>query len=413
MVKLTEVSPTAGLTLRWHDFLVLPFFSYSKNTLEAKLAKYVGVEEAQVECSGTAALVVALEALKQFSDRKQVVMSAYTCPWVALAVIHCGLTPVLADSRKEHFDYCQNALKKACSQDTLAVVHTHLAGRVADVQNTLSIAKGVGAYVIEDAAQSLGATMHGKSVGLLGDIGFYSLGVGKGLTIFAGGVLVTENPLLRKAMKRVGETLPFDWMAEAKRVAELVAYYWLYRPLGMGLAFGHQLRRKLKRGQLIQAVGDDCTFKFPIHRVGIWRKGIGARAMRRLSDFFALTREQAQSRVAILSEIEGLKVIKDDAGGRGVWPFIIIMLPSESVRDEALKQLWRQGLGVGRLFIHAIKDYDYLSAYFADADIPNAQDFAARTLIMTNSLWLKDKDFLKIRDVLVGCLVKTHSVKGC
>ena len=413
MVKLTEVSPTAGLTLRWHDFLVLPFFSYSKNTLEAKLAKYVGVEEAQVECSGTAALVVALEALKQFSDRKQVVMSAYTCPWVALAVIHCGLTPVLADSRKEHFDYCQNALKKACSQDTLAVVHTHLAGRVADVQNTLSIAKGVGAYVIEDAAQSLGATMHGKSVGLLGDIGFYSLGVGKGLTIFAGGVLVTENPLLRKAMKRVGEALPFDWMAEAKRVAELVAYYWLYRPLGMGLAFGHQLRRKLKRGQLIQAVGDDCTFKFPIHRVGIWRKGIGARAMRRLSDFFALTREQAQSRVAILSEIEGLKVIKDDAGGRGVWPFIIIMLPSESVRDEALKQLWRQGLGVGRLFIHAIKDYDYLSAYFADADIPNAQDFAARTLIMTNSLWLKDKDFLKIRDVLVGCLVKTHSVKGC
>jgi len=413
MVKLTEVSPTAGLTLRWHDFLVLPFFSYSKNTLEAKLAKYVGVEEAQVECSGTAALVVALEALKQFSDRKQVVMSAYTCPWVALAVIHCGLTPVLADSRKEHFDYCQNALKKACSQDTLAVVHTHLAGRVADVQNTLSIAKGVGAYVIEDAAQSLGATMHGKSVGLLGDIGFYSLGVGKGLTIFAGGVLVTENPLLRKAMKRVGEALPFDWMAEAKRVAELVAYYWLYRPLGMGLAFGHQLRRKLKRGQLIQAVGDDCTFKFPIHRVGIWRKGIGARAMRRLSDFFALTREQAQSRVAILSEIEGLKVIKDDAGGWGVWPFIIIMLPSESVRDEALKQLWRQGLGVGRLFIHAIKDYDYLSAYFAGADIPNAQDFAARTLIMTNSLWLKDKDFLKIRDVLAGCLVKTHSVKGC
>lgn len=413
MVKLTEVSPTAGLMLKWHDFLVLPFFSYSKNTLEAKLAKYIGVEEAQVECSGTAALVVALETLKQFSDRKQVVMSAYTCPWVALAVIHCGLTPVLADSRKEHFDYCQNALKKACSQDTLAVVHTHLAGRVADVKNTLSIAKGVGAYVIEDAAQSLGATMHGKSVGLLGDIGFYSLGVGKGLTIFAGGVLVTENPLLRKAMKHVGEALPFDWMAEAKRVAELVAYYWLYRPLGMGLAFGHQLRRKLKRGQLIQAVGDDCTFKFPIHRVGIWRKGIGARAMRRLSDFFALTREQAQSRVAILSEIEGLKVIKDDAGGRGVWPFIIIMLPSESVRDEALKQLWRQGLGVGRLFIHAIKDYDYLSAYFAGADIPNAQDFAARTLIMTNSLWLKDKDFLKIRDVLAGCLVKTHSVKGC
>ena len=104
MLKLTEASPTAGLTLKWHDFLVLPFVR-AKNTLEASLAKYVGVKDTQIECSGTASLVVALQALKQLSDRKQVVISAYTCPWVALAVIHCGLTPIVADARKDHFDY--------------------------------------------------------------------------------------------------------------------------------------------------------------------------------------------------------------------------------------------------------------------------------------------------------------------
>ena len=147
-LKLTEVSPTAGLALKWHDFLACPFPLTPKHTLEKKLAKFIGVEDAQVECSGTAALVVALEALKQLSSRKQVVISAYTCPWVALAVIHCGLTPIVADSRLEHFDYCPDALREACNQDTLAVVHTHLAGRVADIKQTLSIARTVGAYII-------------------------------------------------------------------------------------------------------------------------------------------------------------------------------------------------------------------------------------------------------------------------
>jgi dTDP-4-amino-4,6-dideoxygalactose transaminase len=404
-LKFTEVSPTAGLSLKWHDFLVLPFVR-SKKTLEAILAEYIGVEDAQVECSGTASLVVALQTLKQFSDRKQVVISAYTCPWVALAVIHCGLIPVVADARKEHFGYCPNALKDTCNQDTLVVIHTHLAGRVADVKDTLLMAKSVGAYVIEDAAQSFGAKLNGKSVGLLGDIGFYSLGVGKGLTIFAGGVLVTENSLLRQGMREMGNATPTNWLLEARRIAELVAYYWMYRPVGIGLAFGHHLRRKLKRGELIQAVGDDCTFKFPVHRVGAWRKGVGRRAVRRLNNFFELTRQQAGQRVAILSQIQGLKVITDDADGEGVWPFIIMLMPSEKMRDTVLDQLWHKGLGVGRLFIHAIKDYDYLAKYFGDASTPNAQDFAARTLIMTNSLWLKDKDFLKIRDVLVEQLAK-------
>lgn len=399
-IKLVEVPPTAGLALKWHDFLTLPFSVSPKNTLERKLAEFVGVEDAQIECSGTVALVVALEALKQQSHRKQVVISAYTCPWVALAVIHCGLVPIVADSRLEHFDYCQDALRKACNQDTLAVVHTHLGGRVANVKQTLSIAKSVGAYVIEDAAQSLGAKFVGKSVGLFGDIGFYSLGVGKGLTIFAGGVLVTENPLLRRAMKQVGQTLPFSPVLEVRRLLELTAYYWLYRPLGMGLAFGHHLRKKLKRGQLIQAVGDDCTFKFPIHRVGAWRKGIGARAIQRLRHFFDLTEQQAQGRISALAKIGGLTVVNDEVGGRGVWPFIVMVLPSEKVRDAALDRLWHQGLGIGRLFIHAIKDYDYLAPYFHGAHTPNAQDFAARSLIMTNSLWLKEKEFKKIHDVL-------------
>ena len=400
MLKFTEVSPTAGLPLQWRDLFCLPFGA-GHSSLETKIAEFLGADQAQIECSGTAALVVALEALKSLSPRKHVVISAYTCPWVALAVIHCGLVPVLADSKSAHFDYCPEALKEACDKRTLAVVHTHLAGRVADVETSMAIAQSVGAYVIEDAAQALGAKLNGKSVGLYGDIGFYSLGVGKGLTIFAGGVLVSKNPAVLAAMRQVGRQLPTSFLAESRRVIELLAYYVLYRPIAMGLAFGHHLRRKLKRGNLIAAVGDDCTFDFPLHKVGRWRKLVGLKAAERLPAFIAETRLQAEKRVTMLNKIVGLKVISDIQGGQGVWPFLMVMMPTEVARDAALAQLWDKGLGVGRLFIHALKDYDYLATYFQQAHTPNAQVFAARTLIISNSLWLCDADFFSVYEVLL------------
>ena len=400
MLKITEASPTAGLALSWRDFVPLSLFSRPETSLEKKIANFIGVDEAQIECSGTAALLVSLEALKTLSDRKHVVISAYTCPWVALAVIKANLIPVIADSRAGHFDFCETSLKAMVNNKTLAVVHTHLAGRVADVERTIEVARSVGAFVIEDAAQSMGAKLHGKAVGRFGDIGFFSLGVGKGLTIFAGGCVVSENPKIREALRRVGIGLPFNRLVEARRVVELMAYYMLYRPVGMGLAFGHHLRRKLKRGNLIQAVGDDCSFTFPLHKVGGWRKSVGAKAASRLPIFIEKTRRLAESRLVRLNQIPGIEVMIDIEGGKGVWPFFIVLMPKENVRDAVLEQLWNKGLGVGRLFIHALKDYDYLAPYFTEAHIPNAQAFAAKTLIITNCIWLSDQDFARICDVL-------------
>ena len=400
MMKFTEAAPTAGLPLNWRDFFPYLFSQKSRFSLEEKLASFIGVEEAQVECSGTAALVVALEALKMLSDRKLVVISAYTCPWVALAVIKANLVPVLADSQSEHFAYCEQSLNSVVNHQTLAVVHTHLGGRVADVEKTIAIAKNVGAYVIEDAAQSLGAKLHNKSVGTFGDIGFYSLGVGKGLTIFSGGVVVTESLQIREALRRVGGNLPSHHLLELRRTIELIAYYLLYRPAGIGMAFGHHLRNKLRRGNLIQAVGDDCSFDFPLHKVGAWRKSIGASAADRLPAFIEQTKKITRGRLAILTKIPGVSVVLDTKGGEGVWPFFIVQIPSEVIRDRILEQLWNKGLGVGRLFIHALKDYDYLAPHFTDSKIPNAQVFASRTFIITNCNWLSEQDFAKICDVI-------------
>lgn len=392
---LRETPPTAGLPLAWHDFVP------GVASLERDLASFLGQPGAQIECSGTAALVVALATLKRMSNRRCVVIPAYTCPLVPLAVARCGLKPVLCDTHNNHFDLCPESLKAVCDDDTLAVIPTHLGGRVADLGSTTEIAQRVGAYVVEDAAQALGASWQGQPVGSLGDIGCYSLGVGKGLTIYGGGVLVARDENMRQQLCATGaEIAPYQLAWEAQRLLELAGYYALYRPSGLGLAFGLSLRRNLRKGKLIEAVGDDCSANFPLHRVGNWRKAIGARALKRLPDFLVKTTVQAMHRKSRLAKISGISVMDDAVGNIGTWPYFLVLMPTQQARNNALSRLWPAGLGVGRLFIHALPDYYYLASMFDQANTPNARDFAARTLTISNSPWLSEDDFMHICAVL-------------
>ena len=389
----TEPPPTAGLPLTWQDFLP------QHSSLEQDLAKFTSSVDIQIECSGTAAILVALTALKNSSSRRSVIIPAYTCPFVPLAILRCGLTPILCDTRRNHFDFCPDALGKLCGDDTLAIMPTHLGGRLADVAMATAVAKRVGAYVVEDAAQALGARYQGQLAGTLGDIGCYSLGVGKGLTIYGGGAIVARDVNIRQQLQEAAKKMvPIQPLLEARRCLELAAYYILYRPVGLSLAFGIALRSKLKKGKLIEAVGDDCSANFPLHRVSHWRKSIGANALKRLPDFINQTRLQAIARKSKLAKISSIRVIEDAVGDEGTWPYLLVLMPNQQARDQALSELWGAGLGVGRLFIHALPDYTFLD--FMQTETPNAREFATRTLTISNSLWLNDQDFMKIYGVL-------------
>ena len=330
------------------------------------------------------------------SSRDKVIISAYTCPLVALAVIKCNLIPVLCDLEKDSFDFCHKSLDKLCDQMTLAIIPTHLGGRVADLEFILSIAKKHEIFVLEDGAQALGASWKGKSVGSWGDIGIFSLGVGKGLTIFSGGAIITKHSKLNELIKTThNECHSINMRSELKKVFFLFGYFIFYRPLGLGFVFGNSLRKKLKKHQLIEAVGDDCSFDIELNRVSQYRKSIGASALKRLRTFQNETIIRALYRKSLLVRIKNIKVI-DDKNGIGTWPFFMILMPSNKSRDEFLNNYWLKKLGVGRLYINALADYDYLEGYFNAAIIPNAQDFASRMLIITNSEWLSQEDFLLV-----------------
>ena len=391
---MREIPPTAGLPLEWRDLLPVR----STVPLTEQLGSLLGIEDVQVTCSGTAALVIALSTLGAESDRREVIVPAYTCPLVALAVAHCGLTLRICDLQSHDMGMDPAALALLCGARTLAIVPTYLGGRVLDITGVLACAASAGAVVIEDAAQAMGARhADGTPVGMLGDIGFYSMAVGKGLTMYEGGALVSRHPLLRARLRDMANVIvPHQVSWELRRSIELLGYAVFYRPIGLPLVYGASLRRALRRNDAEAAAGDRLPTKIALHRIGAWRQSVAARAATRWRDYHVVLRSQANRRKMRLNEIDAIEVIDDTPGAQGVWPTLLVRMPHGIARDAVLAELWGAGVGVGVPFARALPDYPSLRDIVPAADVPNARAFAARVLTITNSPWLDDLTFERI-----------------
>jgi len=144
--------------------------------------------------SGRAALAAALESAMRWTGRRTVVLPAFTSFSVAAAAAAVGARVRLCDVRPDTLD-CDPAALAACLDDTVAaVVLGNLFGWPSEVPVTR--ARAVGAVVIDDAAQALGAADHGASVGGRGELGVLSFGRGKCVTVGDGGVLLVRHPAL-------------------------------------------------------------------------------------------------------------------------------------------------------------------------------------------------------------------------
>lgn len=396
MARQYEVPPTAGLPPSISDLFT------SGGNLADMASQIMGLPSPQVECSGTASLVVALSTLKNASNRSEVIIPAYTCPLVPIAVASCGLQIRLCDLAPDDFDLDTAQLASLVNDNTLAILPTHLGGRVADIPSVRKLAAPFGTTVIEDAAQALGA-----DVGKLGEITFYSLAVGKGLSTFEGGLMTASDSELRRRLQKTGQNLiPSRWSFELRRCLELIGYTFFYNPGGLHYVYGRPRRQALASGNPEEAIGDIFDFDIPMHKVSRWRQSVGANAIKRLPAFIEETRQQALRRCHCLESVSGIKVITDKTSAKGVWPFIMVLMPDKRIRDEALKSLWSSPLGVSRLFMHALPDYAYLEDIVPAVAVPHARDFASRMLTISNSLWLDDDRFENICQALEKAVAK-------
>jgi dTDP-4-amino-4,6-dideoxygalactose transaminase len=388
-MRVGRVLPPAAAVVRLNDLLAglagLVAPTQAIRTLEHELRNHFGARHVCLVSSGTAALVVALRALRTRSKRNEVVVPAYTCFSVPAAVMHAGLRPVPCDIEPETFDFNRRLLEGSLNDRTLAVIGHHLFGIPSDIDATRALCAPRDVVVIEDAAQAMGgATRDGRLLGTLGDIGVFSAGRGKNITSGSGGILLVASDGIAAAIRteaaRLRSVSTTEALKELMKVAAMAAFvrpeaYWLPASVpALGL------------GQTI----------FPTHvrtqRMSGAQAGLLRNWRRRLADSNRL-------RCRTAADLQ-------DRSGRHVGPAtttylrLPMMADSRAERDRLLRESERRGLGFSRAYPTAISDIPELRPFLDCRGYPAAQRVADRIFTVPTHPYVTEKDRRAIADCL-------------
>jgi dTDP-4-amino-4,6-dideoxygalactose transaminase len=161
---------------------------------ERELARSLGVPAAAAVSSGSAALELALRALG-VGPGHEIIIPTYVCDALYHAVVRCGAAPVLADADPETLGLSAADVARRRTSRTRAVIVVHPFGRGIDLADF----QRLGIAVVEDCAQTLGATVGGRLVGARGDITVCSFYATKLLTTGEGGAVAGPADLVAHA----------------------------------------------------------------------------------------------------------------------------------------------------------------------------------------------------------------------
>jgi perosamine synthetase len=166
-------------------------------SFEEEFATSIGARKAISCSSGTAALHLSLRAAG-IGPGDEVIVPDLTFIAPASMVVACGATPVFADVSVEDWNLTPESVSQCVSPRTRAVIAVHLYGNPADCERLAEAAPGT--MIIEDAAQSCGASRGNAKVGTFGTFGCFSFFGNKIITTGEGGMVVTDDPDLASRM---------------------------------------------------------------------------------------------------------------------------------------------------------------------------------------------------------------------
>lgn len=159
---------------------------------EEESAAYLGVKHAIGVASGTDALHLALLAAG-IGEGDEVITTPFTFIATAEAIRYVGAKPVFVDIDPKTFNIDLVAIESAITEKTAAVMPVHLFGQPADMQRIAAICEKHGLKMVEDCAQSFGASIAGRQTGSFGVSAGFSFFPSKNLGCYGDGGLVTTN----------------------------------------------------------------------------------------------------------------------------------------------------------------------------------------------------------------------------
>lgn len=403
MSLFREIPPTAGWPIQFKSLIAPLFKKAPKGLLEEEFKKYLNAPSAILTYSGTTAFYLILESLKEISGKKTVIIPAFVCPLIPLAIKKASLKIKPCDINPDNFDFDIEKLREICAEDKdiLAILAVHLAGLPLGLESTIKTAKENNIFVIEDCAQSLGAEYKGAKCGSIGEFSFFSLCRGKGLTIYEGGLAIANKaeyaPLLKNTSKKIFHP---DILSESLKIAELLAYSIFYRPALFWFAFRLPQIFWEIRNNPVRAIGDYFETDFPTHNISAFREYIGYLNFPCLREEIIQQRKKAEYYLHALKGLPGIKPVTELDQTKASYPYLTIIFDSAQKRNTALKIFRNSGLGISRIYLRAITDYNYLKTIVPKTNCENARKIAQQTITLSTSRFLKERDLKKIVDSL-------------
>ena len=206
----------------------------STSTLKALICESLGTKNVFLFANGRGAMSFLLQCMTKECEENHkdvVVVPSYTCYSVAASALKAGLKVLVCDIDKKTLSYDREQLESIDFNTVLAIVSSSLYGLPNDLPSLEELARAKGVYLIDDAAQCLGATVRGRPVGSFGDAGILSFDKGKVITSLNGGAIVTSDPSLSQRIESEYRQIKNQPLSgRTLELARLVTYFLLLRP---------------------------------------------------------------------------------------------------------------------------------------------------------------------------------------
>jgi perosamine synthetase len=344
---------------------------------EEEFATSIGSRKAISCSSGTAALHLSLRAAG-IGPGDEVIVPDLTFIATASMVVACGATPVFADVSAQDWNLTAESVARCVSPRTRAIIAVHLYGNPADCA---SLAKAASeALIIEDAAQSCGASRDNVKAGAFGTFGCFSFFGNKIITTGEGGMVATDDPELASRM----HFLRGHAMSPDRRYFHPELGF-NYRMTGMQAALGRSQLRRL----------DEILDR---------KRKIATLYAERLADLPELCLHPSGTETA-----------------RSIFWMYSILTPSQTVRDAVMNVLHTKGIDT-RPFFHPMSSLPPFAGYRANAPVSRKLSETGLNLPSGPLLTEEEIDFVAdaVREALgrskrskitsIASLTRTHDV---
>jgi len=330
---------------------------------EKKIKEYIGTKHALAVNSCTAGLHLSM-LVSGVKEGEEVITCPMTFAATANVIHHINAKPIFVDCLRDSGNIDPTQIEKKITDKTKAIIPVHFAGRPADMDAIMKIAKKHRLIVIEDSAHALEAKYKGKKVGAIGDLSSFSFYVTKNVTTGEGGMVTTNNDeyaqkIQQYALHGLSKGAWKRYSDEEFKHYQVVFPGYKYNMMDIQAAMGlpqlARIEENLKR------------------REEIWKQ-----YDEQFSDLPLSTPELPQ---------------KDTRHARHLYQILVDLDRVTTDRDTIQKALFYENIGTGIHYVSLHLHAYYRETYgFKENDFPNAKFISERTLSLPLSPKLTDND---------------------